>query len=80
MLFLFFAVDTTQQSSEKMAESAVEIFAREVGQLVVRESSLFGKVEVQVRLLCNELEWMRLFLEEAGTTRSYNNRLLDESD
>lgn len=58
-----------------MAESAVAFLLERLGNLVVRESSLFGKVEVQVRLLCNELEWMRLFLEEAGTTRSYNNRL-----
>lgn len=75
MLFFFFAVDTTQQSSEKMAESAVAFLLEKLGNLVVREASLFGQVEVQVRLLCNELEWMRLFLEEAGTTRSYNNRL-----
>lgn len=80
MLFLFFAVDTTQQSSEKMAGSAFAFSLEKLDNLVVRESSLFGKVEVQVRLLCNELEWMRLFLEEEGTTRSYNNRLLDESD
>lgn len=63
-----------------MAESVVAFLLEKLGNLVVRESSLFGQVEVQVRLLCNELEWMRLFLEEAGTTRSYNNRLLDESD
>lgn len=63
-----------------MAGSAFAFSLEKLDNLVVRESSLFGKVEVQVRLLCNELEWMRLFLEEEGTTRSYNNRLLDESD
>lgn len=46
-----------------MAESAVAFLLEKLGNLVVREASLFGKVEVQVRLLCNELEWMRLFLE-----------------
>ncbi|KAJ9681309.1 hypothetical protein PVL29_020269 [Vitis rotundifolia] len=58
-----------------MAESAVAFLLQKLGNLIVREASLFGQVEVQVRLLCNELEWMRLFLEEVGTTRSYHNRL-----
>ena len=58
-----------------MAESAVAFLLEKLGNLVVREASLFGQVEVQVRLLGNELEWMRLFLEEADTTRSYNNSL-----
>ena len=46
-----------------------------MGNLASQEASLFGEVEGQVRLLRNELEWMRLFLEYADARRRYDKRL-----
>ncbi|KAJ9679060.1 hypothetical protein PVL29_021093 [Vitis rotundifolia] len=43
-----------------------------LGKLVVQEAKLFREVEGQISLLSNELEWIRLFLEEAGGKRTYN--------
>ncbi|XP_019081119.1 putative disease resistance protein At1g50180 [Vitis vinifera] len=48
-----------------MADGNITFFLEKLGNLVVQEASLFGEVEGQVRLLRNELEWMRLVLEDA---------------
>ena len=58
-----------------MAESSVASFLEKLGNLASQEASLFGEVEGQVRLLRNELEWMRLFLEYADARRRYDKRL-----
>ena len=48
-----------------MADGNITFFLEKLGNLVVQEASLFGEVEGQVRLLRNEMEWMRLVLEDA---------------
>ncbi|KAL6322671.1 hypothetical protein AAG906_015357 [Vitis piasezkii] len=58
-----------------MAESSVASFLEKLRNLASQEASLFGEVEGQVRLLRNELEWMRLFLEYADARRRYDKRL-----
>ena len=37
--------------------------------LVLQEAALFIEVEGQLRVLRNELEWMRLVLEDADKTK-----------
>ncbi|KAL6322675.1 hypothetical protein AAG906_015361 [Vitis piasezkii] len=39
------------------------------------EASVFGQVEGQIKLLRNELEWMRLFLKDADSKRIYDERI-----
>ncbi|KAL6321054.1 hypothetical protein AAG906_012039 [Vitis piasezkii] len=58
-----------------MAESSIVFFLMKLGKLVAQEAKLFREVEGQISVLSNELEWIRLFLEEAGGKRTYNKRL-----
>ena len=58
-----------------MAESTVTFFIEKLGNLVLQEASLFGQVEGQIKLLRNELEWMRLFLRDADSKRIYYERI-----
>ena len=53
-----------------MAESSVTFFLEKLSNLVIQEASLFG-VEGQVKLLRNELKWMRLFLKDADSKCIY---------
>ena len=58
-----------------MVESTVTFFIEKLGNLVLQEASLFGQVEGQIKLLRNELEWMRLFLRDADSNRIYDERI-----
>ncbi|XP_034709235.1 putative disease resistance RPP13-like protein 3 [Vitis riparia] len=57
-----------------MAESSVSFLLQKLYDLVSQEASLFGAVEGEVRQLCKELEWIRLFLEYADGERRYDKR------
>ena len=59
----------------RMAESTVTFFIEKLGNLVLHEASLFGQVEGQIKLLRNELEWMRLFVRDADSKRIYDERI-----
>ena len=59
----------------RMVESTVTFFIEKLGNLVLHEASLFGQVEGQIKLLWNELEWMRLFLRDADSKRIYDERI-----
>ena len=58
-----------------MAESSVTFFLEKLSNLVIQEASLFGEVEGQVKLLRNELRWMRLFLKDADSKCIYDERI-----
>ena len=58
-----------------MAESAVSFFVEKLGNFILQEASIFGEVEGQIKLLRNELEWMRLFLRDADSKRIYDERI-----
>ena len=58
-----------------MAESSVTFFLEKLSNLVIQEASLFGEVEGQVKLLRNELKWMRLFLKDADSKCIYDERI-----
>ncbi|RVW30628.1 putative disease resistance protein [Vitis vinifera] len=58
-----------------MAESSVTFFLEKLSNLVIQEASLFGEVEGQVKLLRNELKWMRLFLKDADSNCIYDERI-----
>ena len=66
---------SSSQEKKKMAESSIVFFLMKLGKLVAQEAKLFREVEGQISVLSNELEWIRLFLEEAGGKRTYNKRL-----
>ncbi|KAJ9678203.1 hypothetical protein PVL29_022942 [Vitis rotundifolia] len=55
-----------------MAESSISFFVEKLYDLVSQQVSLYGAVEGQVRLLRNELEWIRQFLEHADAERRYD--------
>ncbi|KAL6322642.1 hypothetical protein AAG906_015328 [Vitis piasezkii] len=55
-----------------MAESSISSFVEKLYALVSQQASLYGAVEGQVRLLRNELEWIRQFLECADAERRYD--------
>ncbi|XP_034708557.1 disease resistance protein RPP13-like [Vitis riparia] len=57
-----------------MAESSVSFLVQKLYDLVSQEASLFGAVKGEVRQLCKELEWIRLFLEYADGQRRYDER------
>ncbi|KAJ9681495.1 hypothetical protein PVL29_020390 [Vitis rotundifolia] len=57
-----------------MAESSVSFLLQKLYDLVSQEASLFGAVEGEVRQLCKELEWIRLFLEYADGERRHDKR------
>lgn len=44
--------------------------------LTLQEATIFGEVEGQVKLLRNELEWIRLVLEDADARCSHDKRLM----
>ncbi|XP_034680647.1 putative disease resistance protein At1g50180 [Vitis riparia] len=54
-----------------MAESSIWFFVEKLSALVSQQASLFGAVEGQVRLLRNELQWIRQFLEHASAETRY---------
>ncbi|RVW81232.1 Disease resistance protein RPP13 [Vitis vinifera] len=56
-----------------MADGNITYFLEKLGNFVVQEASLFGEVEGQVRLLRNEMEWMRLVLEDADIDTKCND-------
>ncbi|KAJ9681490.1 hypothetical protein PVL29_020385 [Vitis rotundifolia] len=58
-----------------MAEGTVTFFAEKLSNLILQEASVFGLVEGQIKLLRNELEWMRLFLKDADSKRIYDERI-----
>ncbi|XP_034709738.1 putative disease resistance protein At1g50180 [Vitis riparia] len=58
-----------------MAEGTVTFFAEKLSNLILQEASVFGQVECQIKLLRNELEWMRLFLKDADSKRIYDERI-----
>ena len=58
-----------------MAEGTVTFFAEKLSNLILQEASVFGEVEGQIKLLRNELEWMRLFLRDADSKRVYDERV-----
>ena len=58
-----------------MAEGTVTFFAEKLSNLILQEASVFGQVEGQIKLLRNELEWMRLFLKDADSKRIYDERI-----
>ncbi|KAL6323156.1 hypothetical protein AAG906_027434 [Vitis piasezkii] len=58
-----------------MAESSVTFFLEKLSNFVIQEASLFGEVEGQVKLLRNELKWMRLFLKDADSKCIYDERI-----
>ena len=66
---------SSSQEKKKMAESSIVFFLMKLSKLVAQEAKLFREVEGQISVLSNELEWIRLFLEEAGGKRTYNKRL-----
>ncbi|RVX09925.1 putative late blight resistance protein-like R1B-11 [Vitis vinifera] len=49
-----------------MAEGTVTLLCGEVSNLILQEASVFGQVEGQIKLLRNELEWMRPLPEGCG--------------
>ena len=55
-----------------MAESSISFFVEKLYDSVSQQASLYGAVEGQVRLLRNELEWIRQFLEYAHAKRRYD--------
>ncbi|KAL6323453.1 hypothetical protein AAG906_039023 [Vitis piasezkii] len=55
-----------------MAESSISFFVENLYDSVSQQASLYGAVEGQVRLLRNELEWIRQFLEHADAERRYD--------
>ncbi|RVW81266.1 Disease resistance protein RPP13 [Vitis vinifera] len=55
-----------------MAESSISFFVEKLYDSVSQQASLYGAVEGQVRLLRNELEWIRQFLECADAERRYD--------
>ena len=58
-----------------MAEGTVTFFAEKLSNLILQEASVFGEVEGQIKLLRNELEWMRLFLRDADSKGVYDERV-----
>ncbi|RVW20170.1 putative disease resistance protein [Vitis vinifera] len=58
-----------------MAEGTVTFFAEKLSNLILQEASVFGQVEGQIKLLRNELEWMRLFLKDADSKRIHDERI-----
>ncbi|XP_010661280.1 putative disease resistance RPP13-like protein 3 [Vitis vinifera] len=58
-----------------MAESIVTFFLEKLTDLLSQEAFLLSRVEEQVKLLSNELEWMRLFLKDADAKRRYDPRI-----
>ncbi|KAL6323355.1 hypothetical protein AAG906_029362 [Vitis piasezkii] len=58
-----------------MAESIVTVFLEKLTDLLSQEAFLLSRVEEQVKLLSNELEWMRLFLKDADAKRRYDPRI-----
>ena len=59
---------------KKMADT-VSIFVEKLSNLVLQEAFLFGQVEEQVKLLRDELKWMRLFLKDADSQSLYNEKI-----
>ncbi|WKA05197.1 hypothetical protein VitviT2T_023176 [Vitis vinifera] len=55
-----------------MAESSISFFVENLYDSVSQQASLYGAVEGQVRLLRNELKWIRQFLEHADAERRYD--------
>ena len=55
-----------------MAESSISFFVEKLYDSVSQQASLYGAVEGQVRLLRNEMEWIRQFLEHADAERRYD--------
>ncbi|KAJ9672679.1 hypothetical protein PVL29_026054 [Vitis rotundifolia] len=55
-----------------MAESSISFLVVKSYDLGSQQASLYGAVEWQVRLLRNELEWIRQFLEYADAERRYD--------
>ncbi|KAJ9678204.1 hypothetical protein PVL29_022943 [Vitis rotundifolia] len=53
----------------------VSIFVEKLSNLVLQEAFLFGQVEGQVKLLRDELKWMRLFLKDADSQTFYNEKI-----
>ncbi|KAJ9681492.1 hypothetical protein PVL29_020387 [Vitis rotundifolia] len=53
----------------------VSIFVEKLSNLVLQEAFLFGQVEGQVKLLRDELKWMRLFLKDADSQSLYNEKI-----
>ena len=58
-----------------MAEGTVTFFAEKLSNLILQEASVFGEVEGQIKLLRDELEWMRLFLRDADSKGVYEERV-----
>ena len=58
-----------------MAEGTVTFFAEKLSNLILQEASVFGEVEGQIKLLRDELEWMRLFLRDADSKGVYDERV-----
>ncbi|OVA18811.1 Disease resistance protein [Macleaya cordata] len=52
-----------------MAEAVVTFFLEKLSTLITEESNLLQGVDAEVRLLQNELEWMRLFIKNADAKR-----------
>ena len=59
---------------KKMADT-VSIFVEKLSELILQEAYLFGQVEGEVKLLRDELKWMRLFLNDADSQCLYNKRI-----
>ncbi|XP_010661781.1 probable disease resistance protein At1g58390 [Vitis vinifera] len=53
----------------------VSIFVEKLSNLVLQEAFLFGQVEEQVKLLRDELKWMRLFLKDADSQSLCNEKI-----
>ena len=52
----------------------ISFLLEKLSNLVLQEAALFGEVEGQVRVLRNELERMRLVLEDAARTKDSRSR------
>lgn len=63
------------EHSKKMAESVVTFFLEKLHLLITQESRLLGGVDEQVRLLHDELEFIKSFLREADTNRREDKRV-----
>ena len=53
----------------------VSIFVEKLSNLILQEAYRFGQVEGEVKLLRDELKWMRLFLNDADSQCLYNKRI-----
>ncbi|KAI3987444.1 hypothetical protein MKX01_042448 [Papaver californicum] len=52
-----------------MAEAVVAFFLQRLNDLILKEKHLLSGVDKEIKLLQNELEWMRLFIKNADATQ-----------